>query len=345
MNPLDLLSRQSRVENAVIVGRALIMLAQRGQRDFARDALSEQGEHAAADLLRRSVVAGLGSQTGVSDPAVQSFLNLVSQKSIRGRLLSLGAHRAVFERPTISGTPAVASFCGEGSAQPSLAPVVTSTTLHQYLLVALAILTNEATHRDGAEQWVTNLLVDALAAADDLAFIDPNNTGGSGIEPAAITHGANAIHITGSHDAAADLSQMVSVYPGRIGTAVWILSAISAARLCLRQAAGTFSNLDLSVRQGGELCGLPCLVSQWIPETSNGGFAALADADALLIAQDDNIELARSTQSAVLMSTSPSEPAALTSLWQVNSSAIRALTHVSWQTTRPSVVYCDGTSW
>lgn len=101
---------------------------------------------------------------------------------------------------------------------------------------------------------------------------------------------------------------------------------------------------------GGELFGLPVIVSEYIPTSSAGAVVALVNASDIYLGDEGGVDLSMSTEASLQMDNAPDNPTTastvLVSLWQRNLVGFRAERAINWARRRASAVaYLTGVNW
>jgi HK97 family phage major capsid protein len=221
----------------------------------------------------------------------------------------------------------VGVFVGETESTPLTSPQLSSSLMDYTKLSLIAVLTRELLRIGGpaAEESVLTTLRNALSLAQDTAFLSTTPSTAT-IRPAGIGNGSLVVTSTGSSAAqiATDIGNMVSALASSWISPAWIMHPKTLAFLNTRNDAGLLTNLS----DGPVLCGIPIIT------TLVAGSIWLIDAADILIAFDDQeMELDRSEQSALVFTDSPqSSPAAtsLVSLWERNYVAFKVTRPVNW---------------
>ena len=267
--------------------------------------------------------------------AAAEFFALVREKSLLGRIP--GLRRVPLRIRMISAATGVtAAWVGEGLAIPVSNASYDEGNLEPRKVAALCVVTEELARSSdpSAELVIRNDMIAAIAAAIDLTFIDPTNSGTPGVKPASVTNGAPSIASSG--DGAADIRELIAGFPGDLERAVLIGSPATFAVL-----SDPFLLPGLGVR-GGQALGIPA-----IPSTAAGSTLALIDPDGIAVAEGD-MDLRTSREAVVEMKSDPAGSAITptgaqtVSLWQTDSVGILAHKIVNWEVARPSVQTVTG---
>lgn len=265
-----------------------------------------------------------------SPPAIE-YLNAVRERSVLGGLV--GTRPMAFNRRMLARTNGATGFwVSEAASAPLLKPVLTGSILEPRKVIALIVVTAEALRAEtpAVEAGLQTDLEIGCAGAIDVALLDSSQAG-SDSTPAAITHGAPTINATG--DAAANLKALVSAHAGDMSSSYLVTDPDTATGLAMvRGANGSFLFPDAGPR-GGSILGIPLLVSRHSPRTTSGGQIALIDASGIAVAME-SIELAKSENTTLVMSDTPTSPAQQVSMFQTDCVALRATILANWENQR-----------
>jgi HK97 family phage major capsid protein len=182
-----------------------------------------------------------------------------------------------------------------------------------------------------AERTVRETVMRGLAAYLDQQFLTPSVGLIAGLQPAAITASAPAIVSTGTTAAqiSADLSAMLAAITTPGSGLTWIMRKKTMATIA--GALGVASGLPQT------LYGLPVVVSDNSPAQ-----ITLADASQLLYSDSGTIELDTSEEAALQMDGAPVDPpvaaTVMTSLWQLDLWAVRAVKWIAYLRARSGSV-------
>jgi HK97 family phage major capsid protein len=277
---------------------------------------------------------GWGDQLSPYVVAARELMEAVAEVSVVGRI---GAVRVPLRtRIPVEGAGEVGSWLAEGGAisvgQADIGVAIAEVHTVAGILVLADELVRSADTRAAA--IVRRRLIRSLAGWLDRQFLDA--TGGDPNGPDAATAGVTPI--TSSGDPQEDLAALIEAFAGDLQSASLVTDPITAARMALwRDSGGAAAFPRLSVRSGGEVIGLPVIVSRASPRTSGGGQLALLDGAGIIVA-DDGVSIDVSKSAALQMNTTPDEPTdastVLVSLFQENLQAFRATQLVSWVVAR-----------
>jgi len=338
-------------------------LARKSGRDLMSVAESEYGQRDPdlVGIIKAAVVAVnsttdaalIGNEGGFAD-----FVEYLRPLTIVGRFGNApipALRRVPFRVPLIKQTGGSTGYwVGEGKAKPLTKPTWDRTELAPLKAANIAVATMEALRDSSpsAEMLLRDDLAAAIAAAVDTAFVDPSNSGTSGVKPASITNGVTPIASSGN-DAAAirdDVRQAMGVFVAAnnaLSSGVWIMSAMTALSLSMMRTAldqPEFSGITMS---GGTFFGLPVIVSEYVD-----GYVVLANASDIWFADDGGVAVDMSTEASLEMSDAPTgssvtpTAAQLVSMFQTNSVAFRAERTLNWTRRRDTgVALISGVAW
>ena len=298
----------------------------------------------------KASIAGAGTSAGswgaelsAGNAAAAVFLGYVRPQTIVGKLEAL--RRVPKDVPALAGGGAVAYWTAQGKATPVSAAVFSRDSLPALKVSALIVITDELLDDSApdAEAVIGRDLAAAAIEVEDLAFIDRANAGIAGKMPASVTHSAPTVASVG--DLAEDLAAAIDAFQGDLNSAAWVLHPALAVQIAL-QGGGVGLAAKIGAR-GGELLGLPAIVSRSCELDSNGaGTIALIDGAGIAYV-DDGITAGRSTQATIEMSDAPAgdtQPPTgateLVSLFQANASALLVVRRVNWKPVRAGAVVC-----
>jgi HK97 family phage major capsid protein/HK97 family phage prohead protease len=287
----------------------------------------------------------IGNEGGFAD-----FVEYLRPMTILGRFGNggiPGLRRVPFRVPLITQTGgAVGYWVGEGKPKPLTKPSWSRREMAPLKAANIAVATMEALRDSSpsAEMLLRDDLANAIAAVMDLAFIDPANTGTSGVKPASITDGITPIPSSGN-DAAAIRVDVQAAMAGFIAannpllSGVWIMSATTALALSMMRTALDQPEFPGLTMNGGTFMGLPVIVSQYVTD-----YVVLANAQDIYFGDDGGISVDMSTEASLQMMDNPTNdsitPTAtdLVSMFQTNSVAFRAERTVNWLRRRDTAV-------
>lgn len=252
-----------------------------------------------------------------------------------------------------------ASWVGEGYRKPVTASGYNAVELKWAKLAAISVVTDELVRFSDPSilTLVRDDLAEAIIERMDIDFIDPAKAAGSGasLSPASITNGATAIPSTGN-DAESMRADIAALWAQADNTnlpatsAVYITDSRTARRLgMMYNALGNreFPNVTIT---GGNIDGVPVIVSNYVPADSDGSLFILAFASEIYLADDGVVTIDTSREATIFMDdaaqTTTQDLARMVSMFQTNQQAIRAERYVNWAKRRPqAVAYLTGVNW
>jgi HK97 family phage major capsid protein len=250
-------------------------------------------------------------------------------------------------------------WVGQGKAKPVTAFGYDDTYHGWFKVAGIAVLTDDIIRFSdpAAENLVRDSLADVLAARMDTDFIDPAFAGVANVSPQSITNGATHFATLGktADNARDDLARL---WAGALGAdmdvsqAVYIMPPITALYLSLmRNALGQPEFPTISIK-GGTFLGVPVIISNYLNHDSNGATVVLAFADEIYYSDDGQATIDFSTEASIQMLDNPTvasdtgTPTTLVSMFQTDSTALRAHRFVNWSRRRPQAVsYLTNVEW
>jgi HK97 family phage major capsid protein len=310
-------------------------------------------DEAALDLITRAAVTPMDSTVSLgSSDAATDFIALVRPRTIIGQLR--GVRRALMNTRTAKfNTGGTGAWAQEGAGTPISAASLETVTLGPSKIVCAMIITQEVAKSDtpDAVAALRDDLAAAVIAYSDKAFIDPSIAAGAS-SPASITHNSpNIINSTGSTPSAlatntAAALDLMAAQGSNLANVVAVAHPRVVITLAtLRDSAGAPAFPGVKLDGSGDFCGMPIIASVSAPySVSGGGILAFVDPTMLLIADNLGVSLEVTTQTSVQLSDTPTSAATtLTSLWQNNFVALRALRYLNFMATNTgTVAFIDG---
>ena len=283
-------------------------------------------------------------------PVALDLAVLVRPMSIIGRMR--GVRQLPFNHRLVGfSTAARAYWRRPGSAIPVTdAGFNSPADLDRKTVGAILIAPNEAL--ESANPMVERQLIAdlsaAVASAMDAAFVDATNAG-SDSTPAAITRAGTIAASTGTTVAAidSDLAGMVSALlagGSTLQSAAWVLHPRTAFYLSrLRGSDGGPIHPRITAL-GGDLFGLPVLVSAGVPLVGANTQIALIDGDGIALGDEDEGRIELAVSGSIEMNSdptgninAPSAPSTVVSMFQTESTAIKIVRSMNWLPRRPIV--------
>lgn len=279
------------------------------------------------------------STTGLID---RELFRAVREQAVLFRLR--GTRRTGWKVRSILTSGAVAAWVQEGKAIPVIKANFDNAGMEPCKVAAITVSTEEAlSAAPGIEGQLFDDLTRAVVDTLDRDFLDPANSGVSGVTPPSITNGITPVAAT-SGDPAADLAALVAAFGGDLLSSYLIMQPDVAVSLAV---TGKFP--DLGVR-GGEAIGLPVLTSRMAPIES----VILFDPTGFMVAYDEEVLVESSGQGTLQMDDAPTmssaapTPTNTVSLWQADSRAFRAVENVAWSEARSggvAMLISGGSDW
>lgn len=333
-------------------------------------------EQRVQNVLKAAVAAGTttdptwaGALTQYTDFA-GDFISFLRPATIIGRFGTDGIPplRAIpfnvrVKRQTSGGD---AYWVGEGRPKPLTSFDFDTVTLRWAKIANIAVLTDEQVRfsSPSAETTVRTALTEAIAAREDITFIDPSVTAIPDTRPASITNGA-ASHPSSGADAAAARADagtlMMALADAGLpySQAVWIANSSTAIQLMLMQNALGQPEFSGMTATGGTFMGRPMIVSDHIASVGSPGSSILVlmIPQEVYLSDDGQVMVDASREASLQMddaptnasaSGSPSTPTAtsVVSMFQTNSVAIRAERYINWARRRDAAVqYLTGVAY
>lgn len=228
-------------------------------------------------------------------------------------------------RGTLADGGAAASWVRDGEPIPlSTSPFLVGGVLSQAKVAAIAVVTSELARSAAPEEMILSNLVEALSLAIDTAFLDPTNEGSLGSPSVTAAPASVLFGVAPAANIAAALS-VVAAGGSNLSRAAWVTHPQTASLLATT-AVNSVPTYPGVLATGGRLHGIPVLTSLGSPV----GQVALIDASFLRLATDPP-ELDVSRSATLQMDSAPTPGAAsVTSMWQSNSYALRAVRLMSW---------------
>ena len=321
--PEDLLYRAERVDNRRIVLPWILraqLWAKKSNHSDAVERMVSSGAPEAAVRIFQSPEFFLKAPSGAHttlvpgyQSAVAGFVDSMQATSIFYRLVADRALQpaSFHTRMGFSPTPPLAQIVNEAAPKPMVVGSLAFVTLTPQKVAAMDVITNEALDDVSArgQQHLMQRLQVAVGTGIDGAFL-----------PSLVDTATTSIASTGPTATAArkDLRTLgLLVNTTGAGNFYAVCApdvAEKAAWLGTTDGAPAFPQMS---GMGGTLTGgptpLPCLVSPGVP----AGELYFLDGSGI-VGASDTVETRASTQADALLSTTPSLPAAMSSLWQGN---------------------------
>lgn len=302
-----------------------------------------------------------GPLVGDETSVFADFVEYLRPQTILGRFGTNGIpslRRVPFRVPLIGQTSGGDGYwVGEGQAKPLTKFDFERKTLEPLKVANIAVATMEVIRDSSpaADGIIRDQLAAALRERLDIDFIDPAKAAVAGVSPASILNGVAGIPSSGNtaDDVRADIRALFNAFIAANNaptSGVWLMPATTALALSLMQnplGQAEFPGISMT---GGELFGLPVIVSEYIPTASAGAVVALVNASDIYLGDEGGVDLSMSTEASLQMDNAPDNPTTastvLVSLWQRNLVGFRAERAINWARRRTSAVaYLTGVNW
>lgn len=287
-------------------------------------------------------------------PIAYDFAEALRAQTLIGRMS--GFSRVPFNvRLLAAGSGTTASWRGEGNPMPVSRPDLDDNGAIEWAGVgAISVFTQELARSSapGIDGVLSADIVRAVAAAIDVAFVDPENSGTPGVKPASVTSGATEIPSTGSEIANLDADFedcIVAIGNSDLASAYWCMSPRVATHLSLMRGDAGAAAYPLITARGGSLLGIQVLTSNAVAQDADSPaetYIALVVASEILLADDGAAKIDYSTQSALQLIDAPSTGAqSQVPLWQNNLVAVKGERAINWARRRATAAaYISGVS-
>ncbi|MBT2145048.1 MULTISPECIES: phage major capsid protein [unclassified Rhodanobacter] len=297
-----------------------------------------------ATVLRSAMSAGSVADAGWAGNLVghalvaAGFVETLPAVSVLDRLLADNVLRRVplRKRLAISTVVAAGHVVGEGAPAPVSSLAFNGQDLDPFKVQALVALTSELINGTTAAGNIllATELRNGVAAGTNAAFLARVATGASSV--------------TGSASPLADLgAALETVNISATGKPYLVVDVHTANRLATKATTTGEQAFPSMTPNGGELAGVPVLVSDQVPAAdSNGRKAVLLDATAIAGDAEDPM-LDASDQATLQLATDPANGAQnLVSLFQTDSAALLVTRWLGFDVTRASgVVVIEDVQW
>lgn len=328
------------VRLARLVGRA------RGKLAYAAHfAEASPGDERVARILRSAVAAGtMADAAWAGDLAgygiiAAGFIESLRSLSVFDRMFSDGAIRRIplRTRLAVATSAIVGSEVGEGANIPVNSMAFAASGLDARKVQALIAVTNEVL--DGTTSAGAALLANELrggvASATDAAFLAGLVT-------------SNTITIAGSASPLADLGNLLDVVNTKgAGKPYLMVAPRTANRLATKATTGGEQAFPGMTPNGGEIAGVPVLVSDQAPAPDSSGHGAILIDGSAIVGDSDTVAVDASENAALQLASNPASGAQqLVSMFQTNSTALLATRWFGFELIRDSgVAVLSGAAW
>lgn len=336
---------------------AQIAHAQYGENSPVTRTLKFVSGRSVESVIKATVAAGTTQDEDYAAPLVAynnyagDFVEFLRPRTILGRFGSDGvpALRRIPFNVHIKGATSGGTgyWVGEGAPKPVTAFGFNDAYHGWYKVAGIAVLTDELIRFSdpSAQTLVRDLLSDALVERMDTDFINPAFAGAANVSPASITNGIAAIPSSGNGAAAvrADLMALWAASDAAdnaFDAPVYIMRTGTARALGAMQNPLGQSEFGGITPRGGTLGGVPVIVSNYVP----AGTVVLVNASDIYYSDDGQATVDFSREASIQMLDNPTNNSAtgtatsLVSMFQTDSTAIRAHRFVNWSRRRDSAV-------
>ena len=266
------------------------------------------------------------------------FLESLRSLSVFDRLFADGAIRRIplRTRLAVSTVATVGHEVGEGANIPVNSMAFAASGLDSRKVQALIAVTNEVldgTTSAGAALLSTELR-SGVASATDAAFL------GSLL--------ANAPTIDGSASPLADLGNLLDVVNTKgAGKPYLVVAPRTANRLTTKATTGGEQAFPGMTPNGGEIAGVPVLVSDQAPAPDSSGHGAVLIDGSAIVGDSDTVAVDASENAALQLASNPASGAQqLVSMFATNSTALLATRWFGFELIRSTgVAVLSGAHW
>lgn len=318
--------------------------------DFAQKYVRTNPE--VVEYFRAAVNAGSINDANFAGPMAQfssisnEFIELVRGRSVIGRLPE-ARHVPLRTQLAVEIAAAGAYWRSSGTTTPkpiSRMSFASAGSLEAKTAVAIVVLTGELLERSGAQRAIGDALVRSVAAFLDASLLDPS-FGSSTNSPTSITNAGTTVTPSGTSAMAVadDLRSMVIAVAAAVPqllAPVFVASPLAVTKLsALRDSAGSPAFPGLNINSGGNLIGVPLMVSAAAQsaDSPTEDVLVLFDQTQVLLADSNEVRLDVAKEADLVMDSVPSGGAQqMTSLWQHNMVAVRVERVINWSMGRPA---------
>lgn len=319
------------------------------------------GGRSLENIIKATVAAGTTQDATYASPLVDyinyagDFVTFLRARTLLGQFGTgnIPALRRIPFNVHIKGETAGGTGFWVGEGKP--APVTKfgfNSTYHGWFKVAgVAVLTEELIRFSdpSAEMYVRDSLAAALGERMDTDFINPAFAGVANVSPASITYGIAAI-VSGGNDADHVRSDLIALWAAAdaanhdFDSPVYLMRSSTARALAnMYNALGQREFPNITAR-GGELGGIPVLVSNYVTSDSNGPFVVLVNASDIYFSDDDQVTVDFSNEASIQMLDNPTNASdngtatSMVSMFQTDSVALRGKRFLNWSRRRNTAV-------
>lgn len=330
-------------------------------KDVMKDELLSKTFSLPQDIINKATVApgdsvttGWAAELVQVNQAASAFIDLLRAASVvarfPGRQMSFGGNGSIVIPRQTGGVSG--SWVGEGKAIPLGALAFDDITLTPKKNAVIVAATNELLRRSdpSAMMLIRDDIVEGIATTIDTTFVDA--TAASATRPAGIqTYDGTPTTSTGNtlDQITADLKTLITAMDTAllpVEGRVWMMSPANRLTLSLiRDGLGTYAFKDELA--SGTLLGYPLLVSTTLPND----IVMLANGSNIIIASELAPQISISEDASLHVNDAPADDiggatTVVANMFQLDQTAIRALTTLDWAARRTAVVQVlDTVAW
>lgn len=349
----------------------LAMFAAKGNvveaKSFAENVFSNDAR--LQSVMKAAVTAGTTTSATwagnlVDARTMQSeFLEFLRPRTIVGRFGTDGlpSLRRIPFNVRIPGKTAAGSaqWVGEGYRKPVTKSGYAATEHKWAKIAGISVVTEELARfsEPSIQTLVRDDLAEGVVERMDVDFIDPGKAAGTGagLSPASVTNGVTPIASTATTDEEDVTKEINSLWAvadeaNLPNTGAVYITDVRTVRglIGLRTALGAMAFPNLTIA-GGNIGGVPVIVSNYVPSDTDGSLFILAFASEIYLSDDGQVGIDISREATIVMdddATATPTVAQLVSMFQTNQMAIRAERYVNWSKRRPqAVAFLSGVNW
>lgn len=302
--------------------------------------------------------------------------NLVDARTLQTEFLEFLRPRTIVGRFGANGIPSLrripfnvripgktsagtAQWVGEGYRKPVTKSGYAATEHKWAKIAGISVVTEELSRFSdpSIQMLVRDDLADAVVERMDIDFINPAKAAGTGASasPASVTNGVTPGASTATTDEEAITREINGLWAvadtaNLDATSAVYITDVRTARgmIGLRTALGELAFPNLTIT-GGSIGGVPVLVSNYVPQDTDGSLFILAFASEIYLSDDGQVGIDISREASIVMdddATATPTTAQIVSMFQTNQMAIRAERFINWSKRRvQAVAYLSGVNW
>ena len=298
-------------------------------------------------IALKAAVTALSNPSALSytEAVAGEFLALVRARSILGRVTGLRRVPMNTSMLRVAGGP-TASWVAQGSPLPISKFSLERDALGVFKIGAAIVVTDELMVAAGevADLAFASELVRAVAAFEDRQFLDPGQSAVADASPGSITAGLTPIVSSGSSadQVRADIAKLFAAFDaadGAFDSAVIAMhprTAVYMGQLTTTNGGLLYPRLGA---RGGDVLGVPALVSSALELTNSPGeaYMAMFDPQQVLFGENEDVAIDVATYAALQLDGAPSAGAQqLVSLWENGLRAVKLVRELAWKLTSSS---------